>query len=336
MDLEKPDLGTPFWSLGVSMQVEVYKESEKALWDEFVGKSKNGTFLFYRDYMDYHNDRFEDHSLIIWDDKDRLIALLPANREGTKLISHGGLTYGGFVTDETMKTAVMLDVFKSVITFLTEHSVGELVYKTIPHIYHRIPAEEDLYALFMCKAELVRRDVLTVCDSKNRLPFQERRRRSVKKAIKNGLIVKESNRYEQYWAILEENLNSAYSVRPVHAISEICLLQSRFPDNIKLFGCFKGEAMTGGVVIYESDKVAHVQYIAADGQGKSSGALDLIFDFLLTDFYIEKLFFDFGASNGNDGRYLNKGVIDQKEGFGARAVVHDHYIIDFPVLTRTI
>ena len=310
------------------MQVEIYKKSEKIVWDEFVRKSKNGTFLFYRDYMDYHSDRFEDHSLMIRDDKDQLIALLPANKEGTKLISHGGLTYGGFITDKTMKTAVMLDVFKTVIMFLKEHSFNEVVYKTIPHIYHQIPSEEDLYALFLCQAELVRRDVLTVCDCKNRLPFQERRRRSVRKAIKNGLTVKESDDFEQYWKILEENLNRTYGVRPVHLISEIRMLQSRFPDKIKLFGCFKGKAISGGVVIYESDNVAHVQYIAADGQGKSSGALDLIFDFLLTDFYKEKPFFDFGISNENDGRYLNNGLIDQKEGFGARAVAHDHYMID--------
>jgi len=310
------------------MQVEIYKKPRKTVWDEFVRKSKNGTFLFYRDYMDYHSDRFEDHSLMIWDDKDRLITLLPANRVERKLISHGGLTYGGFITDETMRTPVMLGVFKSVITFLKEHYFDEVVYKTIPHIYHRIPAEEDLYALFLSPAKLVRRDVLTVCDSKNRLSFQERRRRSIKKAVKNGLTVKESNDYEQYWAILEENLNSTYGVDPVHSISEIHLLQSRFPNNIKLFGCFKGEVMLGGVVIYESDKVAHVQYIAANEQGKSSGALDLVFDFLLTDFYREKTFFDFGISNENDGSYLNRGLIDQKEGFGARAVAHDHYVIN--------
>jgi hypothetical protein len=34
--------------------------------------------------------------------------------------------------------------------------------------------------------------------------------------------------------------------------------------------------------------------------------------------------FDFGTADECDGRYLNRGLIDQKEGFGARAVVHDH------------
>lgn len=310
------------------MQIEVYKESQKAVWDEFVKKSKNGTFLFYRDYMDYHSDRFEDYSLFVRDAKGKLIALLPANRHKEKLVSYGGLTYGGFITDETMKTPIMLAVFEHTLAYLKKHSFNAFLYKMIPHIYHRIPAEEDLYALFLSRAELVRRDVLTVCDCKNRLPFQERRRRSVKKAVKNGLVARKSNDLEQYWKILEENLNKNYGVKPVHLIEEIRLLQSRFPDNIKLVGCFKGETMLGGVVIYESEKVAHVQYIATNDQGKSLGGLDLIFEVLLTDIYKNKPFFDFGISNENDGCYLNRGLIDQKEGFGARAVVHDHYVIE--------
>ena len=64
------------------MKIQCYEDSQKQVWDEFVGGSKNGTFLFFRDYMDYHRDRFEDHSLLIWEDNGRLIALLPANREG--------------------------------------------------------------------------------------------------------------------------------------------------------------------------------------------------------------------------------------------------------------
>ncbi|NNL79018.1 MAG: GNAT family N-acetyltransferase, partial [Flavobacteriaceae bacterium] len=46
--------------------------------------------------MDYHSEGFEDHSLLIFKD-GKLIGLLPANLENDAIISHGGLTYGGFV-----------------------------------------------------------------------------------------------------------------------------------------------------------------------------------------------------------------------------------------------
>jgi hypothetical protein len=118
-----------------------------------------------------------------------------------------------------------------------------------------------------------------------------------------------------------------YATSPVHSQKEIELLHSRFPDNIKLFACFKGETMLAGVVIYESNRVARAQYIAASDDGKALGALDLIFHCLLTELYRRKPFFDFGTSDEMDGRRLNKGLIDQKEGFGARAVMHDHYEI---------
>jgi len=31
-----------------------YTSNHKIVWDELVATSKNGTFLFYRDYLEYH------------------------------------------------------------------------------------------------------------------------------------------------------------------------------------------------------------------------------------------------------------------------------------------
>ncbi len=48
--------------------------------------------------MDYHSDRFNDHSLV-FTRKNRLIGLLPANIKDEALYSHGGLTFGGIISD---------------------------------------------------------------------------------------------------------------------------------------------------------------------------------------------------------------------------------------------
>ncbi|HXG93043.1 MAG TPA: GNAT family N-acetyltransferase [Blastocatellia bacterium] len=309
------------------MRIEVYNDSKKNIWDEFIARSKNGTFLFLRDYMDYHRDRFTDHSLLICDDESRLAALLPANIKGTTFISHGGLTYGGFITDAAMKAPKMLRVFEAALLYLKSISIERFIYKTIPHIYHGIPAEEDRYALYLCDAKFIRRGVLAVIDARQRLPFQDRRRRGADKAVKNGLVVRQSGDFAEFWEILKRNLKERYNTIPVHSLEEITVLHSRFPDNIKLFGCYKGEELIGGVVIYESQRVAHVQYIAASDAGRQLGALDLIFSSLVTEVYNQKPFFDFGTSDEDDGYILNKGLIDQKEGFGARVIVHDHYEI---------
>ena len=135
-----------------------YEPSFCAAWNGLVARAKNGVFLFDRGYMEYHADRFDDHSLLFFAD-DKLVALLPANRRDDTLVSHGGLTYGGFVTDERMRAALMLQLFDALDAHCREHDLRKVVYKSVPHIYHRVPAEEDLYALFVRDARLVRRDV---------------------------------------------------------------------------------------------------------------------------------------------------------------------------------
>ena len=41
------------------IEVTRYTARQSAEWNEFVERSKNGTFLFHRSYMDYHADRFD-------------------------------------------------------------------------------------------------------------------------------------------------------------------------------------------------------------------------------------------------------------------------------------
>ena len=41
--------------------------------------------------------------------------------------------------------------------------------------------------------------------------------------------------------------------------------------------------------------------------------------------YADRRYFSFGISTEQAGQYLNEGLIAQKEGFGARTVVHDFY-----------
>ena len=309
------------------MRIEMYNPDYKQSWDKFIEASKNGIFLFYRDYMEYHVDRFQDNSLIAFDNENKIIAVLPAHKADNVLLSHGGLTYGGWITNFEMKTPLMLEIFSELIKYLKENNFIKLLYKTIPNIHHLIPAEEDRYALFLANAKLVCRNVLTIVELKNKLPFQTRRIRSIKKAINAGLEVRLTDDYENYWKILADVLWQKHKVKPVHNLDELLKLKKLFPDNIKLCAAYKNSMMVAGVVIYETNHVVRSQYIASSDEGRESGALDLIFDNLLNSLYPNKRFFDFGPSNEDNGLILNHGLIDQKEGFGGRAIVHDHYEI---------
>ena len=307
--------------------IERYTPAHGDAWDAFVRIAKNGTFLFVRDYMDYHAGRFEDHSLVVRADGE-LVALLPANRAGDELHSHQGLTYGGLVVSDAMTTPAMLDLFEALAAHLRRDGFRRLHYKTVPSIYHRIPAEEDRYALFRAGAPLARRDVLSVIPAGRRGPVQARRRRGAAKAERHGVVVAEAREWGPYWAMLSDHLQARYGVAPVHTLAEIELLRGRFPDCIRLFEARLGGEVVAGAVVFESVMVAHVQYIASSGRGRETGALDAVFRHLIEDVFADKPYFDFGISNEDQGRILNRGLIAQKEGFGGRAVVHDFYSLE--------
>lgn len=310
------------------LQVTKYEGNRKLEWDNFVKSSKNGHFFFYRDYMEYHSDRFQDFSLIIYNDKGNIMALLPASIDGDTVISHGGLTFGGFVCDSKMTAAKMLDVFANVKQFLKNAGVRMFIYKCMPAIYNKYPSDEDLYALFRNNAELYRRDVSFSIYQSDRLGYQEQRKRAVKKGYRHQYILHESSKYEEYIALLDKILMKYHGTHPIHNVNELRLLAEKFPYNIKLYTAEKKGRIEAGTVVFLQSGVVHTQYLANSDEGRKNGALDCLLDWLITDVYKDKNWFDFGISCEQEGRYLNEGLAAQKEGFGARAVVHDFYRIE--------
>ena len=312
------------------MEVVRYNISLKGEWDAFVRGAKNSTFLFMRDYMDYHADRFMDVSLMFYDNKV-LRALLPANYSSDDkiVVSHGGLTYGGFILSADVKGGEVLALFQEAMRWMkNEIAAVRFVYKPVPYVYSSLPAQEDLYALFRAGARLVGRSLSSVVDNVCRQGFSELRRRKVVKAAKNGVQYSYSDDYAGYWAILSDVLGRRHDCAPVHSLEEILLLASRFPENIKLYIASNSNAMLAGCVVYETANVAHIQYIASSDDGRDVGALDGLFDYLFNNVYRDVRFVDFGISTENGGSVLNKGLLFQKEGFGGRGVVYDTYEID--------
>ena len=304
--------------------IKRYSIEQKDLWDAFVDASKNGTFMLKRGYMDYHADRFTDHSLLFYRDEE-LVALLPASQHDDELRSHGGLTYGGMITNRKMTVQLMLSLFDSLREYMQENTIARVVYKRVPSIYCTYPSDEDLYALFRNNATLIRRDISATIYLPDRIRFSERRRRGVKNAIKSGIEIKESCDYEQYVEMLSDILAKYHNAKPVHTAAELKLLADRFPDNIKMYAAFQDDRMIAGVVMYVTLKVAHTQYIANSDEGRQCGALDAVMNYLINECYSDKEYFDFGISNENEGRFLNEGLISQKQEFGGRAISYDFY-----------
>jgi hypothetical protein len=294
-------------------------------WNAFVAKTKNATFLFHRDFMEYHGDRFLDLSLLVFH-KEKLVALLPANKVDTRVYSHQGLTYGGLIYTGKTKLTSVIAIFKNVLLYLNNNGIDHLYLKTIPSIYHRKPAEEIQYALFLTDALLVRRDCLAVIDLAQDVNYSKIRKRGVQKGIENGLEIKEEQSFEAFWnEILIPNLNAKYNETPVHSLDEIKRLKKIFPNNIRQFNVYSNDRIVAGITIFESMTVAHCQYISMNPEFNMLGSLDYLVHFLITKQFLSKRYFDFGISNESQGKKLNEGLSYWKEGFGASTIVHDFY-----------
>lgn len=311
------------------MKILRYTAEKEKEWNAFLEKAKNTTFLFNRGFMDYHSDRFRDHSLMVYNDKENLVACFPANETEDKTIhSHQGLTYGSLVFQKELKLPSVMEIFKAILGYYAGLGHRKIRYKAFPRFYNDAQTDEVEYCLFINNAKLYRRDTAIAIDQKNPLKYQTRRKRSIKTAVKKGVVIDKKENIQLFWdEILTPNLQERFGVDPVHSLEEIQLLKTRFPENIiSKTTSLNGKIMAGSL-LFITNSVVHAQYISASDEGRENGSLDFLFDEIIKE-YNQFRYFDFGICNENQGRDLNEGLLDWKEGFGGRAYSHDFYEIE--------
>lgn len=315
------------------MEIRQYTPDMRNCWDAFVRESRNGTFLFIRDYMEYHSDRFMDRSYVIVNSRGKIEALLPASihNDGAELRSHGGLTYGGFIMGNASSGASPSSPaawFDELLPILRNDGVKSLIYKPVPHIYHRYPAEEDLYALWRRGAAISCRNLATVIDIQNPLHSSRLGKRAVKRRREFGISVRQTENVAEFWQIIVEDRRVRHNTTPVHTGEEMQLLRDRFPEEILFFVAEAEGEILAGAVLYKVGNVLHLQYAAATELGKEQYAVDVIYNYLIFDRFKDAKWFDFGTSNENGGLYLNEGMVRHKEEFGGRSIVYDQYRLE--------
>ncbi len=277
--------------------------------------------------MEYHEDRFTDHSLMVLKD-DTLVGLLPANVIGNTAYAHQGLTYGGLICNRTLKLNDFIETFRAILIALQTEGIETLNLKAMPSIYCAGPNSEIDYVMFLLEAQLTRRDALSVIDLREDIKFSSSRVEGCKRAMKHGLKVEEEDDLNSFWnAILVPNLKNKYNTNPVHSLEEISLLKERFSRNIRQFNVYHKNELVAGTTIFETKNVAHAQYISGNAENSKLGSLDMLYSHLIKEVYNNKKFLDFGISNMNEGKNVNSGLQFWKEGFGARTITQDFYSI---------
>lgn len=312
-----------------------YRPEMRTAWDDFVRRSKNGTFLFERAFMDYHSQRFRDASLMFLGDGGKVVGLLPAclspGEEGV-VTSHAGLTYGGLVMSDHTVQAAASDMLSAAASYYAlELGAHALVYKPVPYVYASMPSDEPLYWLFRAGAKLVARGVSSALSPAAHPKQRQSRRGGVVRAEREGVKILHAGTgtdVDEFHALLSRVLSERHGVSPVHSLEEMKLLMRRFPENISLYVA-RSEAgeLLAGAWMFVTERVAHTQYIAVSSEGERLGAGDALIDSLIRHEFADKAYFDFGVSTERGGSCLNEGLIFQKEGFGARSVCYDTYLL---------
>lgn len=315
------------------MKIESYSAHNAARWDEFAGRCVNATFLHTRRFLGYHEDRFRDRSLLVLKPDSTLAGLLPAAEDPVdpaQIVSHPGATFGGLAHDGALHGAEVLRALVAALEHYRGLGAHRLVYKAVPALYHRSPAEDDLYALFRLGARRARCGLSSTVELTADREWSSRRRRGLAKARRAGLeVVSTPDALDGFWPLLETVLRERHGVLPVHSAPQMRRLMTLFPEEIELVVARQEGRTLAGTVLFHSHSATHAQYIASGPEGRQAGALDLVFETCTRSARTRGArYFDFGISTERGGEVLNEGLETFKHEYGAGSTVYETYELD--------
>ena len=304
------------------------------LWEKIVKSANNGTLFHTRKFLSYHlPGRFVDHSLIIYK-KDKPYVLFPAAEreiEGKRfLVSHPGASYGSFIVPEDMSFADSHEIVELLIKYAKEQKFDRIRLTPPPTIYNSRLSNYIDFSLLQHGFKYLKREISSILFledtiEQNLNKFKTSHKQAVRKAIKEGIEVRESDKLDEFYDILQNNLKIRHNVTPTHTLDELLKLKELFPDKIKLFGAFLKNKMVAGVVNFScTDDVVLAFYISHDENYQETRALNLLF-YSIFNWAIKNKFkvFDFGIFTVNEEP--NFGLARFKENFGASGMFRDTF-----------
>jgi hypothetical protein len=307
--------------------IKKYKQDDFSVWNDFIAQAKNATFLFHRDFMEYHKDRFEDFSLLVFED-EKLRAVLPANKKENTVYSHQGLTYGGLVYTSKLNAEKVESILDEILLFLKENQIETFYYKPIPDFYFSEGNKEMNFFLMKRKAVLERKEMNLAVNLTVPLKISKSKMKHFRRIENLDLDIFEEEHFDPFWEkVLEPRLQEKFNTKPVHSKEEMALLKAKFPQNIKQYAAYRNDEIIAGITIFETKNVVKSQYGATSKIGEEFRALDFLFINLIHKYKRKgKHFFDMGIVNSDSEDY-NSGLLKQKEELGCSVYSQDFYKI---------
>jgi len=308
-----------------NLRIERYNNTHKLAWDTFVNRLDTHSILFYRDFINYHQDRYDDFSLLIFKD-NKLLSILPANIDANNMMhSHQGLSYGGLLFSTNTSFSFRVEQFSVLLHFLYKKNIQKLFIKGMPHCYANDSSDKLIF--HWLEAKTYRTDIYSYLPKGAYEKPNRNRLRHLENAKKQDIEIRRGKQFGEFWEkVLSPNLKDRFAVTPVHTLTEIEHLSEKFINEIILFGAYQNDVLRAGAVVFIHRDVVHVQYSAGD-KNRADGSLDLLIDHIIKKYNTDKVF-SFGTSSENQGKQLNGGLLYWKESFKACNDVQPFYVIE--------
>jgi len=319
------------------MDVIRYEKKYLNVWEDFAESSNNGTIFHTRKFLSYHPaDRFKDCSLL-FKDKNKIISVLPAAHikrdDAVTFISHQGASYGGFVYKDSLSIRQAFEMTETLIDYCTNYKFEKIIITHSPFVYQKKYNDYVDFAFIKNGFQYLKREVssvvpLDVNEDRVLSLFKSEARTAVRKSEKMGVVIRESEDFNDYYRILEKNLAMRHNVNPAHSLDELLKLKKLFPDKIQLVGAYIKNKMIAGVVnFYCNEKVVLVFYISNNMEYQQYRAVNYLFYSIIKDAVKKGLsYLDFGLFTVNMDP--NWGLGKFKENFGARGILRDSFYLD--------
>lgn len=320
---------------------DVYADADAEAWDVFVEhEARNGTLLHTRRFLSHNPANARDDASLLYRKGSRIVGVLPAAlvlpNGRTTFASHPRATYGGFV----LARDAGLRAVEAMVDHALDHARAlgaEAVWVRPPfRIFHESPADEPDYVLWargfgvrtrelevaIPVAGIAPDDVLGVFDGKTR--------NQVRKAAKQGVTVRFSDDYAEFWEVLEQTLLAHYGTRPTHSLAEIEVLRSAVGDRVRLLAAYHdGRLVAGSVVFLANQRALHAQYIASRADAAALCPVNAVLAELVAwgarDGYA---YVNLGMATEPGGHAVNYGLFEFKEGFGGGGVLRETLALD--------
>lgn len=306
-----------------------FDSQQESTWNGFIEEHEHH-FFFNRKFLSYHEDRFEDHSLMFEID-GTIRALFPSTLNQTILTSHAGLTFGGVLFERSAKSDLVHRLLEALVKYIRQEGITSITFKFPPAVYDYPQVDVIKQRLFQLNGQWCRCDITYAIDLNVSRKYGSRKKRNLAKARRFGLIVERKSDFDDFWnQVLIPNLKSKHNTTPVHTSSEISYLQSRFSAQIRQYNVLHEGKIIAGTTLFLTGTVIHAQYIAANAKGKEMSALDFLFEQIIFEFRGTNFkFLNLGTVNEDQGKLTNMGLALWKEEFGAKGYVQESICLPF-------